>query len=160
MRTRAVVIAGLVAVLVLVGAGAVYAYDRSNAEEIGKDVTVSGVDVSGLTPEQAAAKLRSQVLEPLSRPVVVRAHGKRFTLTPERARVSVDIEGSVREALARSRDGGIFVRAWRGIRGEPVDAELELDVSYSKVSIDRLADRVAGKLRQGAGRRARRPGER
>jgi lipoprotein-anchoring transpeptidase ErfK/SrfK len=146
MRTRAVVIAGLVAVLILAGAGAVYAYDQSNAEEIAKGVSVGGVDVSGLTPEEASAKLRSQVLEPLSQPVVVRAHGKRFTLTPERAKVAVDIDGSVREALSRSREGGIFARAWRGIRGESVDAELELDVSYSKVSIDRLVDRVAGKL--------------
>jgi lipoprotein-anchoring transpeptidase ErfK/SrfK len=146
MRTRAFVIAALVGVLVLVGAGAVYAYDRSNAEEIGKGVTVSGVDVSGLTPDQAAAKLRAEVLDPLSKPVVVRAHGKRFTLTPERAKVAVDIDGSVREAVARSREGGILTRAWRGIRGESVDAALELDVNYSKVSIDRLAERVAGKL--------------
>jgi lipoprotein-anchoring transpeptidase ErfK/SrfK len=146
MRTRVVVIAALVGVLVLVGAGAVYAYDRANAEEIGKGVTIGGVDVSGLTSAEAAAKLRSGVLEPLSRPVVVRAHGKRFTLTPERAKVGVDIEGSVRQALDRSREGSILARAWRGIRGESVDAEVPLDITYSKVSIDRLVDRVAGKL--------------
>jgi lipoprotein-anchoring transpeptidase ErfK/SrfK len=146
MRTRAFVIAAIVGVLVLVGAGAVYAYDRSNAEEIGKGVTVGGVDVSGLTPDQAAAKLRAEVLEPLNRPVVVRAHGKRFTLTPERAKVAVDVDGSVRAAVAASREGGIFERAWRGIRGESLDAELDLDITYSKVSIDRLAERVAGKL--------------
>ena len=108
MRTRAVVIAAVVGVLVLVGAGAVYAYDRAHAEEIGKGVRVGGVDVSGLTPEQARAKLRSAVLEPLSRPVVVRARGKRFTLTPERAKVAVDIDGSVRAALERSREGSML----------------------------------------------------
>ena len=57
MRTRAVVIAAVVGVLLLVGAGAVYAYDQSNAEEIGKGVRVGGVDVSGLTREEARAKL-------------------------------------------------------------------------------------------------------
>ncbi len=146
MRTRVVVIAAAVGLLLLVGAGAVYAYDRANAEEIGKGVRVGGVDVSGLTAQQARAKLQSAVLEPLSQPVVVRAHGKRFTLTPERARVGVDIEGSVRAALARSREGSIIERAWRGLRGEEVDAELELDISYSKASIDRLVDRVSEKL--------------
>ena len=150
MRTRAVVIATVVGVLLLVGAGGVYAYDQSNAQEIGKGVKVGGVDVSGLTPDQARAKLRSSVLEPLSRPVVVRAHGKRFTLTPERAKVAVDIDGSVRAALSRSREGGIFERAWRGIRGESVGADLELDVDYSKVSIDRLVARVSGKLDKAA----------
>jgi lipoprotein-anchoring transpeptidase ErfK/SrfK len=146
MRTRAVVIAAVVGVLLLVGAGAVYAYDRSNAEEIGKGVRVGGVDVSGMTADEAEAKLRTAVLEPLNRPVVVRAAGKRFTLTPERAKVAVDIDGSVRAALARSREGGILERAWRGIRGEEVGADLELDIRYSKVAIDRLADRVSKKL--------------
>jgi lipoprotein-anchoring transpeptidase ErfK/SrfK len=146
MRTRAVVIAAVVGVLLLVGAGAVYAYDRSNAEEIGKGVRVGGVDVSGLTADQAAAKLRSAVLEPLSRPVVVRAHRKRFTLPPQRAKVGVDIDGSVRAALERSREGSILERAWRGIRGQPVGAELELDITYSKASIDRLVERVSKKL--------------
>ena len=106
MRTRVVVIAAVVGLLLLAGAGGVYAYDRSHSEEIGKGVRVGGVDVSGLTPEQARAKLRTAVLEPLSRPVVVRARGKRYTLTPERAGVAVDIDGSVQR-----RDGALARRA-------------------------------------------------
>jgi lipoprotein-anchoring transpeptidase ErfK/SrfK len=143
MRKRAVVIAAVVGILVLVGAGGVYAYDRAHAEEIGKGVTVAGVDVSGLNEEQARAKLREAVLEPLKRPVVVRADGKRYRLTPARAKVAVDIDGSVRAALDRSREGSVLARTWRGIRGEPVGAELELDISYSKKAIDRLVKRVA-----------------
>ena len=150
MRTRAAVIAAVVGLLLLVGAGGVYAYDRAHAEEIGKGVTVGGVDVSGLTTEEARAKLRTAVLEPLSRPVVVRALGERYTLTPARAKVAVDIDGSVRAAMERSREGNMLARTWRGIRGEPVGAELDLDISYYKAAIDRLVD----PRRQG-GRRAR-----
>jgi lipoprotein-anchoring transpeptidase ErfK/SrfK len=146
MRKRAIVIAAVVGILVLAGAGAVYAYDQSNADKIGEGVKVGGVDVSGMTPAQASAKLKAAVLDPLNQTVVVRAEGKRFTLPPERAKVAVDVDGSVRAAVAASREGGIFERAWRGIRGKSVDADVELDITYSKVSIDRLADRVAGKL--------------
>ena len=52
----------------------------------------------------------------------------------------------MRAALERTRDGNMLTRTWRGLRGEPVDAELELDIGYSKVAIDRLVDRVAGKV--------------
>jgi lipoprotein-anchoring transpeptidase ErfK/SrfK len=82
------------------------------------------------------------VLEPLSRPVVVRALGKRYRLTPARAKLGVDIEGSVQAAMERSRQGNMLVRTWRGIRGEPVGAQLDLDISYSKPAIDRLVKRV------------------
>src|SRR5829696_10133788 len=142
MRTRAVVIAALVGLLVLVCAGGVFAYDRAHAEEIGKAVKVGGVDVSGLTEEEARAKLRAAVLEPLKQPVVVRALGKRYTLTPARADVNVDIDGSVRAAMERSREGSMIERTWRGIRGKPVGAELDLDIAYSKPAIERLVKRI------------------
>jgi lipoprotein-anchoring transpeptidase ErfK/SrfK len=146
MRKRAAVIAAVVGLLILVGAGGVYAYDRAHAEEIGKGVTVAGVDVSGLTEEQAAAKLRAAVLEPLKQPVVVRALGKRYRLTPERANIAVDIDGSVRAALDRSREGNMLVRTWRGIRGEPVGAELDLDIDYDRRAIAKLVKRVQSKV--------------
>ena len=142
MRTRLAVIAAVVGLLLLAGAGGVYAYDRSHSEEIGKGVRVGGVDVSGLTPEQARAKLRRAVLEPLSRPVVVRARGKRYTLTPERAGVAVDIDGSVSAAMERTRDGSILSRTLRGLRGESLDAELELDIGYNRRAIARRVERV------------------
>ena len=143
MRTRVVVIAAVFGFLLLAGAGGVYAYDRAHSETIGEGVRIGGVDVSGLSPEQARAKLRTAVLDPLSRPVVVRALGKRYRLTPEQAAVTVDVDSSVEAAIERSRDGNMLVRTWRGIRGESLDAEVELDVDYSKRSIRRLVARVA-----------------
>jgi lipoprotein-anchoring transpeptidase ErfK/SrfK len=142
MRTRVLVTAAVVGLLLLVGAGGVYAYDRAHSEEIGKGVRIGGVDVSGLSPEQARAKLRSAVLDPLSRPVVVRALGKRYRLTAERAELTVDVDGSVRSALERSREGNVLARTWRGIRGESLDAELELDIDYSRRAITRLVERI------------------
>ena len=142
MRTRAAVIAAVVGLLLLVGAGAVYAYDRSHSDTLGEGVRVGGVDVSGLTPEQARATLRSAVQEPLSRPVTVRARGKRYTLTPERAAVAVDVEGSIDAALERSREGNIISRTWRGLRGDSLDADVELDIEFSKRAIARLVKRV------------------
>jgi lipoprotein-anchoring transpeptidase ErfK/SrfK len=150
MRTRALIVAAIAGVLVLAGAGAVYAFDHARAKEIGKGVRVGGIDVSGLTAEEARAKLRRAVLEPLNRPVVVRALGKHFTLTPQRAQVGVDIDGSVRAAMRRSRAGNLFARAWRDLRGRPVGADVDLDISYSKLAIRRLVKRVAGRVNKDA----------
>ena len=146
MRSRAVVLFIAIVVVLLAGAGAVYAVDRSQSGKIAEGIRVGGVDVGGMTAPEAAAALRRQVLEPLSRPVVVRVIGKRFTLTPERAQVGVDVDGSVRAALARSREGNVLARAWRSVRGEQIHEDLPLDISYARESIDRLVERVAGKV--------------
>jgi lipoprotein-anchoring transpeptidase ErfK/SrfK len=48
----------------------------------------------------------------------------------------------VRAALERTREGSVLTRTWRGIRGEPVDVDLDLDISYSKAALDQLVKRV------------------
>ena len=142
MRARLLIASVALAALLIAGAGAVYAYDRSHSDEIGKSVRIGGVDVSGLSPEQARAKLRGTVLEPLSQPVVVSARGHRYTLTPKSARVTVDIDRSVDAALAKSRTGNLVERTWRGVRGEPVGAAVPLDIAYSKRAVKRVVLRV------------------
>ena len=142
MRTRAIVISGIVLVVALVAAGAVYAYDSANKDKIAKGVTVDGIDVGGMTPAEASAKLKSALVDPLSQPVVVKTGDGRFKLTPEQAAVNVNIESTVDQALARSRTGNVIERTWRGIRGEEVEAELSADVRYSKRAINKLVKRV------------------
>ena len=142
MRARLPLILGLLLVLVLAGAGAVYAYDRSRADLIAEGVSVGGVDVGGLSTAQARAKLRREVLDPLNRPVVVRADGKRYKLTPKRARIAVDVDGSVDAALGRSQEGNMLARTVRAISGETVAAELPLDIGYSRAAVRRLVRKV------------------
>jgi hypothetical protein len=48
----------------------------------------------------------------------------------------------VRSALERSREGNVLARTWRGIRGESLDAEVELDIDYSRRAINRLVERI------------------
>jgi lipoprotein-anchoring transpeptidase ErfK/SrfK len=146
MRTRTFfMVAGFLTVL-LIGAGAVYAYDAGRQDRIADGVRVGGVSVGGMTTAQARLKLRRAVLEPLSQPVVASYKGRRFTLTPEQARVGVNIDSSVDAALDRSRSGGLFARTWRSVTGEEVQAELDLDITYSEAAIKQVVSRVRSRI--------------
>jgi lipoprotein-anchoring transpeptidase ErfK/SrfK len=142
MRRRLVAVFALAVAVLLVGAGSLYAFDRSHRTKIAEGVTVNGVDVGGLTVERARAKLQTALLEPLTRPVSVRYHGRSFTLTPEQAQIAVDIDGSVDRALTASRDGNVFSRTWREVRGADVDEDVAADVSWSSAAVRRLVRRV------------------
>jgi len=146
MTRRLVAVLALMVAILLAGAGTLYAYDRSHRETIADGVSVNGVDVGGLTPERARAKLRAALLEPLNRPVTARFEGRRFTLTPERAEISIDIDGSVDRALARSREGNMLTRTWREVRGEELDEDVTAEVSYSRAAVRHLVDRVERRL--------------
>jgi lipoprotein-anchoring transpeptidase ErfK/SrfK len=142
MRSKSfMAVAGSLVVL-LVLAGGVVAYDSGHKDKIAKGISVGGVDIGGLKRAAAEQKLRAQLAEPLQRPIVARLHGHRFTLTPETAKIVVNVEDSVTQALNRSRDGGILKRTVRGLTGGEVKDDLDIQVTYDRGAVPALVKRV------------------
>ena len=66
---------------------------------IAQGVKAGGVDLSGLTQEQAEALLTSSLQEPLSRDFVLGAAGIPFTLTMQAAKLKFDAHATAKHAL-------------------------------------------------------------
>jgi lipoprotein-anchoring transpeptidase ErfK/SrfK len=146
MSRRLIAVFVLAVTVLLVGAGTLYAFDSKAKHHIADGVTVNGVDVGGLTPAQARQKLTNTLLKPLNRPVSVRYHGERFTLTPRAARVALDIDGSVDRAMEASQKGNLFTRTWREVRGTELDARVEAKISWDRAGVRNVVRRVKDRL--------------
>ena len=57
MRTRLLVLSGVIVVLLLAGTGGVYAYDHNQKGRIAEGVSVNGVDVGGMSAAEARGRL-------------------------------------------------------------------------------------------------------
>jgi lipoprotein-anchoring transpeptidase ErfK/SrfK len=143
VRARYIVIPGVLIAALLVLAGGVYAYDSQREARIADGVKIGDVDVGGMEVEAARAKLRKEVYEPLNRPVRVRYHGERFVLSPKQAQIAVDIDGSIDDALDKSREGNALTRTWREVAGEKVAANIDVKVDYSRQAVRSLVKRVS-----------------
>jgi lipoprotein-anchoring transpeptidase ErfK/SrfK len=142
MRSKQFIgVAAALAVLCVL-AGAVYAYDHGRRDKIAKGISVGGVDIGGLTKAAAERKLEARYLAALHEPIVVHHATKTWTLGPREARTSADIGAMVDAALARSRDGNMFTRTFRGLTGGTVDTNLTPKVTYSRTAVVRLLDRI------------------
>jgi lipoprotein-anchoring transpeptidase ErfK/SrfK len=146
MPRRLIAVVALAVTVLLVGAGSLYAFDRSVKTRIAEGVTVNGVDVGGMKPEAARAKLQAALVEPLDRPVIVRHEDQRFKLTRKQAAIAVDVDGSVDRAMAVSTDGNMFTRTWREVRGRELDEQVEAKIAWDRAAVRRLVDRVTNKL--------------
>jgi lipoprotein-anchoring transpeptidase ErfK/SrfK len=143
----------LVAVLLLVligGAVAAFAYDSSRDDVIAEGVTIAGVDVGGMTTEEARSLVRRELQEPLERPIAVFRGTHRFRLSARDAGVTADVTGMVGEALQVSRDGSIFSRVARDITGGEEDAQVPARVTYSTTAVRDLVQRIRAKLNRPA----------
>jgi hypothetical protein len=146
VRSRSFVIVATLVVLLVAAAGGIYAYDSGREHQITKGITVGGVPVGGMKEAAARAKLRRAVLEPLNQPVVAHYQRKDYKLTPAQAKVGVDIDGSISQAIQRSREGNILARTARNLQGKQIDEDIKLDINYNHRAITRMVRRISKQI--------------
>ncbi|WP_111766695.1 VanW family protein [Nakamurella deserti] len=109
-RTTALVVAAVVLLL-----GGVYLVDwLLTKNDLERGTTIAGVDVGGLSPEQAQARLERE-LDTLRAPIPMSSHGADITLDPTASGLSTDTAATVAAAGTRSanpftRIGSLFGR--------------------------------------------------
>lgn len=151
MRTRTLIIPTVLLALVLVAAGAVFAYDGARTDRIAEGITAGGITVGGMGRDAARGVLERELVAALEKPVAVHHDKSTWVLGAREAQIKTDVDGVIAEALARSEAGGVLGRTWRRINGGTVDADLQPSVSFS----DRAVVRMIDKVRKGVERPAR-----
>jgi lipoprotein-anchoring transpeptidase ErfK/SrfK len=135
----------LIAVMLMAAVGA-YAWDNSRSDEIADGVTIGGVDVGGMTADEAREMVDSELVDPLRKHVVVEFEGVKYQLSPEKLEVAADVEGMVDRALEESRDGGLPTRVWRYATGGEVDVAISPQITYSGQALTEFIDKVAAEV--------------
>ena len=131
-RSRSLlIVAAMTVAVLLVGAGVVYAFDASRENRIADGMRIGGVDVGGLSANDARARLQQELVAPLEQTVVVRAGDRSFRLTAREAKVQVNSGELVEEAVSASREGSFLSRAWRDVTGGKVDRHVAPRIEYT-----------------------------
>lgn len=139
----------LALVVSLVGAGIAYGTHAYAAEHDGRmlpGVTVAGVDLSGMTPEQAVAALEEVTAAELDRTVTLRWEGHQWTTTPRELGATTDAEGVVTDALQASQAPTLAALARMRWLGESVEFRRDVAVTYSPEGVRAFVDEVAAEL--------------
>ncbi|HEX3263493.1 MAG TPA: L,D-transpeptidase/peptidoglycan binding protein [Solirubrobacterales bacterium] len=150
MGRRAQILLVSVVALLCALAVAAYAIDRANSDKIANGIRVGGVDVGGMSADQAKTRLHSKLVKPLDKPVTVTYNGTKYVLNPDNLQVRADIDGMVDAALRASRSGGFPTRVWRYTTGGEVDREIAPHITYSAKAVDEFVNTVANEVNQPA----------
>jgi L,D-transpeptidase catalytic domain/Putative peptidoglycan binding domain len=108
---------------------------------IAAGVRAGGVDLGGLTIEEAVARLRSRPGRRLRSPLIVRAAGRRFRLRMRRIRLHFDARATSERAY---NAGSARPQPIEGIPIEPV--EVAPVVTFSRAAVRRFVARVGRRV--------------
>ncbi len=134
-------VAGVIALLVLVGAA--YAYDSSQDGKIADGVTIGGVDVGGMDEAEAKSAVRQELLAPLRHSLLVGYAGHRWTLEGKSLKVHANLNRAAEEAVAASHDEFLPGRVVRYVTGGSVDKNVPAGITYSQPAVNRFVRHVA-----------------
>jgi lipoprotein-anchoring transpeptidase ErfK/SrfK len=135
-------ISGVLAGAIVASGGVVVGLSAASSGKIADGVRVGAVELGGLTPTEAKARLEREYVEPLKQPIVVERRGKRYQLGPKEARLSANLDETVAKAVEASEEGNALTDAWRTATGSHVDKNFDVDVSVSDAAVTRFIDRI------------------
>lgn len=151
VRARRVALVALAGLLLLaLVAGVVFA---GSAGHIAAGVTIAGVNVGGLTAEEAEARLEATAARYADVPVVFTAGDERFRLRPAALEVRADWATAAEEAVS-SGDWPLPVRGlqrvWLRVSGVEVEPAVDAYEPAVAFRIDKLASKVDRPAREAA----------
>jgi vancomycin resistance protein YoaR len=109
-------------------------------------VTVAGQQVSGLTPEEAAARLSGMVDEVQQDSITLTYEGKSWEVFADDLGVTMDVEGAVAAAMGVSRDGNIFADLGKRLKLYFSDVDVPLVGKMDDQQADATLAKIAAEI--------------
>jgi vancomycin resistance protein YoaR len=106
-------------------------------------VTVAGVQLGGLTPEDAKAALDRRVEAAQKNRITLVSGDKKWTVRPEDVGTKVDTAATVGAAMDASRNGSFLVDRFRGFLMYFRDKDVPLQGTIDRTKVDQISADVA-----------------
>ena len=116
---------------------AVFWVDRSIAEgEVPRNVSIAGIDVSGLSYDDAMLTIQAYEQQLQTTPAVFTVNEHPFRLDPSSVSVEADEVAAVDEAITQRTEGGSIRRFFSWIGGFSNAVDVHLPITMDRVAID------------------------
>lgn len=147
-KVKKIIISIIIVAIVALLFSTVFALTNINNEKIISGVTIKGVEVSGLTKEEAIAKLQTVYSEKMKNNIMLQYEELESELNPTLMEVNYNVEKAVNEAYSLGRDGNIFVNNYHIlgtlIGKKDFDVDMTMNEETTKQTINDIGANLPG----------------
>ena len=135
-------------IIVAVFCSTIFALVNINNEKIISGVSISGIDVSGLSKEEAKAKISNIYQEKKEKEIGIQYEEYETTLNPTLMEVNYDVEKAVEEAYLVGKEENIFINNYNIlftlIGKKNIDVNMTLNEEVAKQTIEDIGVNLPG----------------
>lgn len=149
-KRRKWIIPAIIAIVIIIGLflSTIFALVNINNEKIISGVSVSGIDISGLSKEEANAKIKTIYQEKLEKEITLKYEEYETTLNPTLMEVNYEVEKSVEEAYKIGKSDNIFINNYQIlftlIGKKNIDTNMTLNEDIAKQTIQDIGVNLPG----------------
>jgi hypothetical protein len=147
VRWALIVLGIVVGFLLLASSMLVYADSRHRGEMF-PNTTVLGVDITGMTREEAADAVAEQAVKPLMMPFTLQFRGKQWTLDPAELGLQIDVNALVEQAYNAGWESSAFERAYRRAFDRPKNVNIGLECYMNNEAVVQRLNAIAAEIDQ------------
>ena len=147
-RKKIILIVGIAACFLIVGLilCTAFALFNINNTRMIKGISIKGIEISGLTKEQAESKINQIIEEKLDKDIFFKADNFEYSIKLKQIETKYDIKKAVQEAYDIGRKGNIFFNNFDIIKTSIKGENIDLEYAYNEKLLDDTIADIAGKI--------------
>ena len=108
--------------------------------------SINGFDVSGLTKEEAKAKVQEKLERCLQNNIILKCEDVEITINPSQVEAYFDVETAVQEAYKIGRTGNLIADNYTIFNALTLSVDTVAELKYNEEALNKLVDDISNKL--------------
>ncbi len=139
-----IIIAIILIVLLVLSTG--FALVNANSENIMAGITIDGVNVQGLSKEEAKVLIMKKVDEQVNNEVKIYVDSEEQTILLSQIEIIYDVENAVNEAYKVGRRKNIFVNNFEILKSKIFGTDIDLKIEYNEELLNNIVKDIKDKV--------------
>lgn len=151
-KKKIIIISSIIIAILAISFSVIFAVININNDKIISGVSINGIEVSGLTKEEAKGKLETIYKEKKEKEITLKYQDFETQINPELIEANFNIDAAVENAFNQGRDGNIFSNNYNIlftlIGKKNIDVELSLNEEVTNKTLKDASSNLPGAIKE------------
>ena len=145
-KNKSLIVVLMLAIIFLIFLSTIFALININNEKIIHGVYVGGIDISGLTEEEAKSKVNEIATKSLKEDILLTYKDYNTSITPEQIETNLKVEEAIKEARKIGKTNNIIIDNYTILKSNLLKTKIEIPIEYHQEVLQDIVKNINTEL--------------